>query len=108
MWGFPRFGGVGESPRLVGVPRFLVESYVAVSEELVRDAVARARETAERGDGLRYVETTYLPGDETVLHVFEARSPESLAASAEAAGLQFERIVPAVQASDNRRKEHLT
>ncbi len=108
MWGFPRFDGVGAGSRLEGVPRFLVESYVAASEEHVREAVALARQAAEAGAGIRYVETTYLPGDETVLHVFEARSPESLAVSAAEAGLQFERIVPAVQASGNRRKEHLT
>lgn len=89
------------------MPRFLVESYVAVSEEHVREAVARARKTAESGTGIRYVETTYLPGDETVLHVFEAGSPDSLTAAAQRAGLQFERIVPAVQASGNQRKEHL-
>jgi hypothetical protein len=106
--GVSRFRPGAATLRLGGVPRFLVESYVAVSERHVREAVARARETAELGTGIRYVETTYLPGDETVLHLFEACSPESLTAAAERAGLQFERIVPAVHASGNRRKEHLT
>jgi hypothetical protein len=88
------------------MPRFIVESYVASSDERVREACERARATAALGSGIHYVETTYLPGDETVLHVFDARSADSLKAAADRASLQFERIAPAVQTPGNPRKEH--
>lgn len=88
------------------MPRFLVESYVVKSDSAFDDACALARRTAEAGQGIRYVETTYLPGDETVMHLFDAPSMKSLGAAGRSAGLQFERIVQAVSDSgDNRRKE---
>ncbi len=78
------------------MPRFLVESYVVRSPQAFDTACALARRTAESGDGIGYVDTTYLPGDETVLHLFEAPSAEALAQAGMSAGLQFERIVQAV------------
>lgn len=87
------------------MPRFLVESYVASSSDDFDQACARARSTAMAVQGIRYVETTYLPGDDTVLHVFDAPSVEALAGAGESAGLEFERIVPAVQAPGNEREE---
>ena len=54
---------------------------------------------------MRYVDTTYLPGDETVLHLFDAPSVEALDEAGRRAGLQFERIVQAVNDSADRRKE---
>jgi hypothetical protein len=88
------------------VPRFLVESYVAESPAAFDDACARARLTAEKARGVRYVDTTYLPGDETVLHLFDAPSAEALDKAGRRAGLQFERIVQAVSgsAADERSK----
>ncbi|MDH4177379.1 MAG: hypothetical protein OEV72_07360 [Thermoleophilia bacterium] len=87
------------------MPRFLVESYAAASAERFDEACELARRTAEVGSGIRHVDTTYLPGDETVLHLFDAPSADVLAGAGRRAGLQFERIVPAVQASGQRRKE---
>jgi uncharacterized protein DUF4242 len=87
------------------VPRFLVESYVADSTEAFDDACERARLTAEGARGVRYIDTTYLPGDETVLHLFDAPSAEALDEAGRHAGLQFERIVQAVNDSADRRKE---
>jgi len=92
--------------RLKGVPRFLVESYVAASSAAFDDACERARLTAEEARGVRYVDTTYLPGDETVLHLFDAPSAEALEEAGRRAGLQFERIVQAVNDSADRRKEN--
>lgn len=86
------------------VPRFLVESYVASSSDEFDEACARARSTAG-ARGIRYVETTYLPGDDTVLHVFDAPSVEALTQAGRSAGLEYERIVPAVQASGNPGEE---
>ena len=86
-----------------------MESYAASS--VVEEQRERARRTAELGTGVRYVRTTFLPGDETVLHVFEAISPEALCEAACNAALPYERIVEAVegvtpssrQGSDNPR-----
>jgi hypothetical protein len=79
------------------VPSYLVESYLAVSADGVDDARARARRTAELGIGVRYVRTTFLPGDETILHLFEAPSAAALGEAGRRAALPFERIVEAVE-----------
>jgi hypothetical protein len=78
------------------MPRFLVESYVAGSSAAFDEARERARLTAEQSAGVGYVESTYVPGDETVLHLFDAPSAAVLEEAGRRAGLQFERIVEAV------------
>lgn len=85
------------------MPRFLVESYVVKSDSAFDDACALARRTAEGGAGIRYVDTTYLPGDETVMHLFDAPSMRALGAAGRRAGLRFERIVQAVSDSGGNR-----
>ena len=88
------------------MPRFLVESYVADSSAAFDDACERARLTARGAAGIRYVDTTYLPGDETVLHLFDAPSVEALEEAGRRAALEFERIVPAVNDPTGDRKEN--
>lgn len=88
------------------MPRFLVESYVADSTGAFDDACERARRTAEAAPGVRYVDTTFVPGDETVMHLFDAPSEAALEEAGRRVGLQFERIVEAVNASADRRKEN--
>jgi len=73
---------------------YLIESYAASG--VVEEQRKRARRAAELGVGVRYVRTTFLPGDETVLHVFEATSSEALRDAASSAALPYERIVEAV------------
>jgi hypothetical protein len=102
--GVSRFRGASRDGRLECVPRFLVESYVAASSSAFEDACERARLTAEVGTEVRYVETTYLPGDETVLHLFDAPSAKELDRAGRRAGLQFERMVQAINASADQRK----
>jgi len=77
---------------------YLVESYAASS--VVEEQRERARRTAELGRGIRYVRTTFLPADETVLHMFEATSGEALRDAAREAALPYERIVEAVEGTD--------
>jgi len=84
------------------MPRFLVESYVADSSAAFDDARERARLTAELGVEVSYVESTYVPGDETVLHLFDAPSVDALTEAGGRAGLQFERIVEAVNERSSR------
>lgn len=47
----------------------------------------------------------FLPGDEIVLHAFEAPSPEALDEAGRRASLPFERIVEAVEGSADTREE---
>lgn len=78
------------------MPSFLVESYSSGSPAVLADARGRARRTAELGRGIRYLRTTFLPGDETILHLFEAPSLDALDRAGRRAALPFERIVEAV------------
>ena len=81
------------------MPSYLVESYLADSPGAVDDARERARRTADLGVGVRYLRTTFLPDDETILHLFEAPSAEALDEAGRQAALPFERIVEAVEGS---------
>jgi uncharacterized protein DUF4242 len=74
---------------------FIVESYGAAGS--VGEHRARARLVAELGTGVRYIRTTFLPGDETLLHVFEAASAEAVRRAALTASLPCDRIVEAVE-----------
>jgi hypothetical protein len=87
------------------MPSYQVESYAADSPMSVEDARERARRAEELGEGVRYLRTTFLPGDETVFHLFEAPSAETLARAGQRAELRFERIVEAVEAPANHQKE---
>jgi hypothetical protein len=79
------------------VPTYVVESYAAVGG--VGSQRERARLAARPGSGVGYVRTTFLPGDETVLHVFDAASVEALRRAIQDAALPYDRIVEAVEAS---------
>ena len=85
------------------MPKYLVESYGANREADLTDARERALRTAELGADVRYVRTTFLPDDETVLHVFEAASAGALRRAVGLAELPHERIVEAVEGSNQRR-----
>lgn len=86
------------------MPSYLVESYAAGTSAF-DDARGRARHAADLGNGARYVRTTFLPGDETLLHLFEAPSASALGEARRRAALQFERIVEAVEDTANSVKE---
>ena len=77
---------------------YLVEAYGANSDAAFADARRRAVRAAELGAGVRYVRTTFLPEEETLLHVFEVRSAAELRRAVEEAALAYERIVEAVEA----------
>jgi hypothetical protein len=66
------------------MPTYLVEAYAADAPAALDEARARAQLTAELGTGVRYLRTTFLPGDETLLHLFEAPSAEALDPSVDA------------------------
>jgi hypothetical protein len=79
------------------VPSYLVESYLAGSPAAVDEACRRARDAEDLPAGVRYVHTTFLPEDETVLHLFAAPSAEELARAAQRAALAHHRILEAVE-----------
>jgi hypothetical protein len=79
------------------MPSYVVESYSADSDAGVDEARARAFRAEELGDGVRYVRTTFMPADQTVLHFFEAPSAEELDRAGRLALLPFERIVATVE-----------
>ncbi len=85
------------------MPRYLVESYTSGSA--VDDARERARRAAELGTNVRYVRTTFLPEDETVLHMFDAPSAAAVDAAGRLAALQYERIVEAVEGASATSEE---
>lgn len=87
------------------MPSYLVESYANDSPAVLADARGRARRTAELGAGIRYLRTTFLPRDETLLHLFEAPSLEALDVAGRLAALRFERIVEAVETTQEEREE---
>ena len=66
---------------------------------------ASAHSTADEGAGVRYVRTTFLPGDETILHVFDAPSAEALHEAARDASLPHERIVEALEDSSQPQEQ---
>lgn len=79
------------------MPHYLVESYTADSPGAVDQARERAGSVEDEQAGIRYVRTTFVPGDEMVLHMFEAPSAEALDEAGRAAALPYDRIVEAVE-----------
>jgi hypothetical protein len=65
----------------------------------------RVRRMAEFGTGVRYVRSTFLPGDETILHVFDSASAEALHEAARDASLPHERIVEALENGGQREEQ---
>jgi hypothetical protein len=82
------------------MPVFLVESYLPGSQNALDDAPASAHRAADQaaldGVAIHYVGTTFVPVDETCLHLFEAPSASAMGTAAARAGLVYDRIVEAV------------
>jgi hypothetical protein len=84
------------------VPNFVVERYRSRSDpdslRAVADLLAASvRHVSPEGTSMRYVDTIFLPGDETCLHLFEADSAADVRAVLRYAGLEADRVVPAEQ-----------
>ncbi len=100
--GVSRFRPGREAATLVAMPNYLVESYLARTRAADLDAAtARADDAAEamrrEGIAVRHVRTTFLPGDEVCLHLFEAPSLEAASELTRRAEIAFHRIVQAVE-----------
>jgi hypothetical protein len=84
------------------MPNFVVERYRSSSDPDSLGAVAdrltaSVRQVGPDGTSLRYVDTIFLPGDETCLHLFEAESEADVRAVTQLAGIDVDRIVQAEQ-----------
>jgi hypothetical protein len=80
---------------------YIVESYAA--DGAVDDQRHRAARAARAGSGIRYVRTTFVPGDQVVLHLFEAASAEALGRAVAIVALGCDRIVEVVEAQGGER-----
>ena len=83
------------------MPTYLVESYA--TDSAVGDQRVRAAHAAAIGSGITYIRTTIVPGDQTVLHLFEASSSEALLEAVGVAALDCDRIVEVVEAEADAR-----
>jgi hypothetical protein len=88
------------------VASFIIECYLARNPAAMADALARAQRAAELAHGISYLRTTYLPGDETCLHLFEAPSSHALGEAARLAAIGTLRIVEAIETIAPSREEN--
>ena len=84
------------------MPSYLVETYVPKARPRDARAAGRRARTAASdvsrcGEPVRYVRTTFLPGDETCFHLFLADSEDAVAEVCRRAGLGSVRIVRALE-----------
>jgi hypothetical protein len=82
------------------MPTYIVESYAA--DGGVADQRDRAELAAGLGTGISYIRTTVLPGDQTLLHLFEATSSDALQEAITIASLDCDRIVEVFEADAAR------
>ncbi len=83
---------------------YLVERYwPGVTEPGLRTALSRiaqaVSEMARAGVPVRYLRTTLIPGEESVLCLFEGSSADDVAEANRRAGVQFDRISPVIDVS---------
>lgn len=69
-----------------------------------RVSAAAAAETAG-GTAVRHVQSVFVPGEETAFHLFAAKRRTAVARVLEAAGVEAERISPAIAIAGNGRGE---
>lgn len=61
-----------------------------------RSAISKAEEMRGGGSDIRYVRTTFAPGDGRCMCLFEAASEDEVRQLNDEAGLPYHRIVPAM------------
>jgi hypothetical protein len=78
------------------MPTYIVESFA--TDRAAADQQDRAAAVARAGSGITYIQTTIVPGDQSVLHLFEAGSPDELRKPVRVVALGCDRIVEVVEA----------
>lgn len=86
---------------------FLVELYLpgqtdASAADIVERARAAATVLARRGTAVRLVRSIFVPGDDSVLCVWEGPSVEAVGEANLLADLPYERVVPATLEGETR------
>ncbi len=61
-----------------------------------RAAIASAQKSTTEGKPVRYIRSTFVPGEARCMCLFEAKSPDAVRDVNESAGLPFTRIVEAM------------
>lgn len=84
------------------MPRFVGESYpVGISRDNLTAAIRRGRRVADqmRGEGrqIRFVKSTLMPADDTLMCLFDASSAELVIELSRRAELPIERVIEAVE-----------
>ena len=90
--------------------RYVVELYrPSTGAETLRGAADRLADSAlaltGEGTPVRYLDTIFLPGDETCLHVFEAPCEADVRAVTERAAVEADRVVLAEQIDPRPRQQ---
>jgi hypothetical protein len=78
---------------------FLAEFYLpasAVLADVIQRAKAGAAATCAAGARIRFVHAVFVPTEETCFALFEAPTAAAVSAAGSAAGLDFDRVTPAV------------
>lgn len=89
------------------MPRFVGESYpVGISRDNLTAAIRRGRRVAEqmRGEGrqIRFVKSTLMPADDTLMCLFDATSADLVIELSRRAELPIERVIEAVELAAGR------
>ena len=83
------------------MPKYYVERYLpGISSDQLTAAAARAKRTTaqmtQEGTPVRYLRSTFIPGEEKCFCLFEGSSEEVVKLANERAEIPFERIVEAL------------
>ena len=89
------------------MPSYLIECYLPLSRRRELSATAtRVRRAADavaaEGAQIRYVGSTFLPGDELCLHLLEAESAEAVSRVSGHARIAFDRVVEAIPVESSK------
>ena len=82
------------------MPKYLVERHLpGITQEQLGAAAASAKSTtgqmAQEGTPVRYLRSTFIPGEEKCYCLFDGDSEDAVRRAQERAGLPFQRIVEA-------------
>jgi hypothetical protein len=88
------------------MPSYLIEAYLPRSRSAELPAtVSRLRRAAEsltaEGTRVRHLRSTFLPGDELCLHLFEAESAATVGEASRRAAIESGRVVRAQPVAPN-------
>ncbi len=83
------------------MPKYMVERHLpGISAEELAAAAARAKETTarmrEEGTPVRYLRSTFVPGEDKCYCLFEGDTPEAVERANERAEIPYQRVTEAI------------